>query len=142
MLRTFALATAFAATAESAFAAGHSKNIVEIAAADERFTTLVAAVTAADLGETLSGEGPFTVFAPTDKADLAELNGSNPAANAVDVISVWTSKRIRQLQLLQPDHKVRRYADSNRPGQYDPNIIEKHRRTELYDSQPQISGIS
>lgn len=42
--------------------------IVEIASADESFSTLVAAVAAADLGETLSGEGPFTVFAPTNEA--------------------------------------------------------------------------
>lgn len=45
--------------------------IVEIAAADERFSTLVAAVTAAELVETLSGEGPFTVFAPTNDAFAA-----------------------------------------------------------------------
>jgi transforming growth factor-beta-induced protein len=44
------------------------KTIVDIAAADGRFTTLVAAVQAADLVETLSGPGPFTVFAPTDDA--------------------------------------------------------------------------
>jgi uncharacterized surface protein with fasciclin (FAS1) repeats len=43
-------------------------SIVDIAVADGRFTTLVAAVTAADLAGTLSGEGPFTVFAPTDDA--------------------------------------------------------------------------
>ena len=42
--------------------------IVDIAVADGRFSTLVAAVTAADLAETLSSEGPFTVFAPTDDA--------------------------------------------------------------------------
>jgi len=42
--------------------------IVDIAVADGRFETLVAAVVAADLAETLSGEGPFTVFAPTDDA--------------------------------------------------------------------------
>jgi transforming growth factor-beta-induced protein len=42
--------------------------IVDIAIADGRFETLVAAVVAADLAETLSGEGPFTVFAPTDDA--------------------------------------------------------------------------
>jgi transforming growth factor-beta-induced protein len=42
--------------------------IVDIAMADGRFETLVAAVVAADLAETLSGEGPFTVFAPTDDA--------------------------------------------------------------------------
>lgn len=42
--------------------------IVEVASANQDFETLVAAVTAAGLGETLSGEGPFTVFAPTDAA--------------------------------------------------------------------------
>lgn len=42
--------------------------IVEVAADTPGFETLVAAITAADLGETLSGEGPFTVFAPTDDA--------------------------------------------------------------------------
>lgn len=42
--------------------------IVEVAQADEGFSTLVSAVTAAGLGETLSGEGPFTVFAPTNDA--------------------------------------------------------------------------
>jgi transforming growth factor-beta-induced protein len=45
--------------------------IVDLAVADGRFTTLVAAVQAAGLAETLSGEGPFTVFAPTDDAFAA-----------------------------------------------------------------------
>ncbi|MEW6178842.1 MAG: fasciclin domain-containing protein [Chloroflexota bacterium] len=44
------------------------QTIVDIAAADGRFATLVAAVQAAGLVETLTGEGPFTVFAPTDEA--------------------------------------------------------------------------
>ena len=43
-------------------------NIVEIAASVEDFSTLVAAVTAAGLVETLQGDGPFTVFAPTNDA--------------------------------------------------------------------------
>lgn len=43
-------------------------NIVEVAAGNENFTTLVAAVKAAELAETLSGDGPFTVFAPTNDA--------------------------------------------------------------------------
>lgn len=42
--------------------------IVEVAAANGSFQTLVKAVQAAGLAETLSGEGPFTVFAPTDEA--------------------------------------------------------------------------
>ena len=48
--------------------APQSKDIVDTAVADGRFTTLVAAVTAAGLADTLKGEGPFTVFAPTDDA--------------------------------------------------------------------------
>lgn len=44
------------------------KNIVETAIAAGSFTTLVAAVKAADLVKTLSGKGPFTVFAPNDDA--------------------------------------------------------------------------
>jgi uncharacterized surface protein with fasciclin (FAS1) repeats len=67
------LAAAFAITASAALAGSHSGpgTIVDIAAADGRFETLVAAVTAADLAGTLSGEGPFTVFAPTDDAFAA-----------------------------------------------------------------------
>lgn len=42
--------------------------IVEIAAGNDDFSTLVAAVKAAGLAEVLSGEGPFTVFAPTNAA--------------------------------------------------------------------------
>jgi transforming growth factor-beta-induced protein len=44
------------------------KDIVDTAVADGRFTTLAAALTAAGLVDTLKGEGPFTVFAPTDEA--------------------------------------------------------------------------
>lgn len=43
-------------------------NIAEVAASNDNFTTLVAAVTAADLVATLSSDGPFTVFAPTNDA--------------------------------------------------------------------------
>jgi hypothetical protein len=45
--------------------------IVDIASTTEGFSTLVAAVTAAGLGETLQGAGPFTVFAPNDAAFAA-----------------------------------------------------------------------
>ena len=50
--------------------------IVEIAAGDSSFSTLVTAVKAAGLAETLSGEGPFTVFAPTDEAFAALPEGT------------------------------------------------------------------
>jgi len=52
------------------------KTIVDIAVADGRFNTLVAAVTAAELVDTLNGEGPFTVFAPTDDAFAALPEGT------------------------------------------------------------------
>jgi uncharacterized surface protein with fasciclin (FAS1) repeats len=45
-----------------------AKDIVDTAAGADDFKTLVAAVTAAGLVETLKGDGPFTVFAPTDEA--------------------------------------------------------------------------
>lgn len=47
--------------------------VVDIAVSADGFGTLVAAVTEAELVETLSGEGPFTVFAPTDDAFAAAL---------------------------------------------------------------------
>ena len=45
-----------------------SKNIIQNAVNSKDHTTLVAAVKAADLVDTLSGKGPFTVFAPTNEA--------------------------------------------------------------------------
>jgi len=51
-------------------------NIVGVAAANENFSTLVLAVTAAGLVETLSGDGPFTVFAPTNDAFAALPEGT------------------------------------------------------------------
>ena len=47
---------------------GNSKDIVDTAVSAGSFKTLAAALTAADLVGTLKSEGPFTVFAPTDKA--------------------------------------------------------------------------
>jgi uncharacterized surface protein with fasciclin (FAS1) repeats len=46
----------------------HAKDIVDTAASAGSFNTLVAAIEAAGLEETLKGPGPFTVFAPTDEA--------------------------------------------------------------------------
>jgi uncharacterized surface protein with fasciclin (FAS1) repeats len=62
-------ATSPSPSAEESMASGDT--IVDVAAGNEDFETLVAAVQAAGLAETLSGEGPFTVFAPTDEAFAA-----------------------------------------------------------------------
>ena len=67
--RTFLAMTAVAALSAPAFAA--EMDIVDTAVAAGSFTTLVAAVEAAGLVETLKGAGPFTVFAPTDAAFAA-----------------------------------------------------------------------
>jgi uncharacterized surface protein with fasciclin (FAS1) repeats len=69
-------ATAAAVLAAPAFAGGHSKDIVDTAVEAGSFETLVAAVQAAGLVDTLKGEGPFTVFAPTDEAFAALPEGT------------------------------------------------------------------
>jgi uncharacterized surface protein with fasciclin (FAS1) repeats len=65
------------------FSAAHagSKDIVDTAVGAGTFNTLVAAVQAADLVDTLKGDGPFTVFAPTDEA-FAKL----PAGTVEDLL--------------------------------------------------------
>jgi uncharacterized surface protein with fasciclin (FAS1) repeats len=56
--------------------ATNAGTIVDVASANGSFKTLVAAVKAAGLVETLSGKGPFTVFAPTDEAFAALPKGT------------------------------------------------------------------
>ncbi len=70
------LTAAMSLMGTTAFADGHSKDIVDTAVSAGTFTTLVAAVEAAGLVDTLKGEGPFTVFAPTDEAFAALPEGT------------------------------------------------------------------
>lgn len=65
-----------AAAAITLAGAAQAETIVDIAAGDDRFSTLVAAVTAAGLVDTLQGEGPFTVFAPVNDAFAALPEGT------------------------------------------------------------------
>src|SRR6056297_438566 len=74
--RTLLALTAATALGGTAFAMAHSKDIVDTAVDAGNFTTLVAAVEAAGLVDTLKGEGPFTVFAPTDEAFAALPEGT------------------------------------------------------------------
>ncbi|MCK0172376.1 fasciclin domain-containing protein [Aliiroseovarius sp. S1123] len=71
-LKSAAAAVAIALSAGAATA----NTVVDIAAGDERFSTLVAAVQAAGLAETLSGPGPFTVYAPVNDAFAALPKGT------------------------------------------------------------------
>ncbi len=68
-MRKFILAAAMTAVlTSSAFADSHGGTVVDVAVGSKDHTTLVAAVQAAGLAETLSGTGPFTVFAPVNAA--------------------------------------------------------------------------
>ncbi len=74
-------------------AGSHSKkDIVDTAVSAGSFKTLVAAVTAADLAETLKGEGPFTVFAPTDDA-FAKL----PAGTVEDLLKPENKEKLASI---------------------------------------------
>ena len=71
MKNSFLITLAFAAALTGAThtaSAAEDKTIVGVAAGAGQFNTLVAAVKAAGLVDTLNGNGPFTVFAPTDEA--------------------------------------------------------------------------
>lgn len=72
MRKTVAALAAVTALTTAAKAA----DIVDIAAGDERFSTLVAAVSAAGLVDTLKGPGPFTVYAPVNDAFAALPDGT------------------------------------------------------------------
>ena len=75
-------------------AAEESETIVDIAAGNEDFSTLVTAVTEAGLVETLSGEGPFTVMAPTNAAFEALPAGTldtllaDPTGDLTDILKL------------------------------------------------------
>jgi uncharacterized surface protein with fasciclin (FAS1) repeats len=73
---TFKTTMTAAALALGLTSAATANTIVDIAAGDDRFSTLVAAVTAAGLVETLQGPGPFTVYAPLNDAFAALPEGT------------------------------------------------------------------
>jgi uncharacterized surface protein with fasciclin (FAS1) repeats len=91
---TAALFTVAIAAPTPAQSETESKTIVEVAAANPDFSTLVKAVTAAKLVDTLSGEGPFTVFAPTDAAFEALPKGTletlleDPSGALTDILKL------------------------------------------------------
>ena len=85
-----ALTIAMAAPAPAARA--ETKDIVDTAVAAGSFKTLARALEAAGLVETLKGEGPFTVFAPTDEA-FAKL----PAGTLEDLLEPANKEKLRRI---------------------------------------------
>lgn len=78
-------------SATALIASSHTKkDIVDTAVGAGSFNTLVAAVQAADLVDTLKGEGPFTVFAPTDDA-FAKL----PAGTVEDLLKPENKDKLK-----------------------------------------------
>jgi uncharacterized surface protein with fasciclin (FAS1) repeats len=77
-ITTLALIVASLSFTSVAYAEHHGmkKDIVDVAAENGSFNTLVAAIKAAGLVDTLKGEGPFTVFAPTDDAFAKLADGT------------------------------------------------------------------
>ena len=80
-----------------------SQNIVQVAQGNASFSTLVAAVTKANLATTLSGTGPFTVFAPTNDA-FAKL--APPFNNATNITAITSQAQIDQLRGILLYHVV------------------------------------
>jgi uncharacterized surface protein with fasciclin (FAS1) repeats len=93
------LGTALAAPASAA-------SIAEIAAGDPRFSTLVAAVGAAGLAETLSAPGPFTVYAPTNEA-FAAL----PAGTVETLLKPENKGQLTDVLLYHVDDRLLTAAD-------------------------------
>jgi uncharacterized surface protein with fasciclin (FAS1) repeats len=94
MLKTATLGIAIVALMLSAstHAQHHDQDIVETAIAAGSFNTLAKALQAADLVDTLKGEGPFTVFAPTDEA-FAKL----PSAMLNDLLKAENKQKLQRI---------------------------------------------
>lgn len=88
-LATAARSLALAAGLALASVAAQAQDIVDVAAKNGSFTTLVKAVQAAGLVDTLKGKGPFTVFAPTDAA-FAKL----PAGTVEDLLKPENKQKL------------------------------------------------
>ena len=96
-----AIAACLGLSVSTAMAGGHTSapgDIVEVASSNGSFNTLVAAVTAADLVGALKGDGPLTVFAPTDAAFAALPAGT--------VENLLKPENIEQLQAVLLYHVV------------------------------------
>ena len=95
-------ATTAAPTATTAMAA---QNIVQIASGNPDFSTLVGAVKTAGLVDTLSGKGPYTVFAPTDEA-FAKIPAATLAALTPDQLKSILTYHVIAGEVMAKDVKA------------------------------------
>ena len=86
------LITIFFSTSLLMAGSDYKKDVVDTAVEAGSFNTLVAAVQAADLADTLKGKGPFTVFAPTDEA-FAKL----PAGTVEDLLKPENKSKLQAI---------------------------------------------
>lgn len=92
MKRRLALVTAAMMAMSASAVKAETKDIVDVAAGAGKFNTLVAAVKAAGLVETLKGAGPFTVFAPSDDA-FAKL----PKGTVEDLLKPENKEKLKAI---------------------------------------------
>ena len=87
--------------------------VAEIASSSDDFSTLVTAVTAAGLGDTLNGDGPFTVFAPTNEA-FAKIPADQLQAILADkaLLTKILTYHVLPNRVLAKDLKKRQVVDT------------------------------
>ena len=118
ILTKLAAATALTVSAS----AGSAASITEIAAGDERFSTLVAAVTAAGLADTLAGPGEFTVYAPVNDA-FAAL----PEGTVETLLQPENQQQLTDVLLYHVDDRVLMAADFPHGSNYFKPILASER---------------
>ena len=93
-------------------------NFVDLARADARFSVLAEAIEAADLTGTLTGPGPYTVFAPTDAAFnalLAELQISKAQLLANNEKTYWVPSYVKEKRFHNWLENARDWVRPSRP---------------------------
>ncbi len=92
LFKSFACLLCVAALTTASVSAGEKKDIVDTAVEAGSFKTLAAALGAAGLVDTLKGDGPFTVFAPTDEA-FAKL----PAGTVEELLKPENKEKLQAI---------------------------------------------
>jgi uncharacterized surface protein with fasciclin (FAS1) repeats len=136
IMKLRSLVALFVLSVGAVFAADYNKpgkTVVDIAAGSPDHTTLVAAVKAAGLVETLSGKGPFTVFAPTNAA-FAKL----PAGTVEDLLKPENKAKLTAVLTY---HVVpgKVLAADVKPGAV-PTVNGKSATVSVKDGAPYIDG--